>query len=299
MKKTTTLEYLNKLFEKHGNLYDYSKVEYKSSFEKVIGICSIHGEFTMSACNFLKKGCQKCGEQKRKASRALTIQDFIEKAKKVHGDKYDYSKSVYTLASNKIEITCSKHGDFWQTANSHLNKQGCPRCNIGVVWNINDFISVSTLKHNNKYDYSLVEYVNCSTKVEIVCPLHGKFSMTPNNHMRGQGCRKCFNGNFFNRESWIKNSKGKEGIFYILKCWNDNEEFYKVGITTYTKVSLRYSCKSKMPYEWELVKQIKSTDLGYIWDLENFSKIENSKNHYLPLIYFKGHKNECFKEINI
>ncbi len=223
---------------------------------------------------------------------------FIENAKKKHGNRYDYSLVNYINVKTKVEIICPIHGKFLQKPNNHLSGKRCKKCNRGKVFDSKDFIEFSNKIHNNKYNYDKSDYVKSHIKITITCKLHGDFTMIPNNHLRGQGCRKCFNGNYFNRESWIKNSINKTGIFYIIRCWNENEEFYKIGITTYPKIQLRYNTNSKMPYKWQSILEIKSNDLGYIWDLEFNSKLNNKEHHYLPLIYFKGCKNECFKQIN-
>ena len=112
--------------------------------------------------------------------RKLTTYEFIEKAKKVHGDKYDYSKVEYVNSRTKICIICPQHGEFWQTPNAHLMKEGCPKCkgeNVSKVnrRTTNEFIEKAKKVHGDKYDYSKVDYKNNSTKVCIICPIHGEF----------------------------------------------------------------------------------------------------------------------------
>ena len=58
----------------------------------------------------------------------LTTEKFIEKARAVHGDTYDYSKTQYVRSMEKVCITCPEHGDFWQVPTSHLRGVGCPKC---------------------------------------------------------------------------------------------------------------------------------------------------------------------------
>ena len=122
----------------------------------------------------------------------LTTNEFIEKAHKVHGDKYDYSKVEYINTMTKVCIICPTHGDFWQTPNNHLKGKGCAKCSHqSYKYTLNDFIKTSNKIHNNKYDYSKVEYVNNSTKVCIICPIHGEFFQAPTSHLKGYGCKKC------------------------------------------------------------------------------------------------------------
>ena len=128
----------------------------------------------------------------------LTTESFIEKAKKVHGDKYDYSKVEYKNCKTKVCIICPKHGEFWQEARQHLSGRGCPeckrkKCGSSQKSNIKDFINKAKEVHGNKYDYSKVEYKNSKTKVCIICPEHGEFWQRPYVHLLGQGCPKCGN----------------------------------------------------------------------------------------------------------
>ena len=125
------------------------------------------------------------------------LSEWITKARIVHGDKYDYNKVVYLGNKNKVIIICPEHGEFMQTPSHHTNRgQGCPKCgklSMALKQSIStdSFISKAKLIHKDKYDYSLVEYVNCKTKVTIICPIHGEFEQAPNNHLSGGGCEKC------------------------------------------------------------------------------------------------------------
>ena len=127
---------------------------------------------------------------------ALTTADFISKAKKIHGDKYDYSKVNYVNSYTKVCIICPKHGEFWQTPYDHLQGCGCPKCATEKKAASNsqttaEFISKAKEIHGDKYDYSKVNYVNARTKVCIICPKHGEFWQLPPNHLIGSGCPKC------------------------------------------------------------------------------------------------------------
>ena len=127
-KKLTTEEFLDKVLKVHGNKYDYSKVNYKLSREKVVIICSIHGDFKTTPNNLLNgAGCKKCGLIKQGLSRRKTQEDFIKNSVKTHENKYDYSKVIYKTCKDKIEIICKIHGSFMQSPNAHL-KAGCRLC---------------------------------------------------------------------------------------------------------------------------------------------------------------------------
>lgn len=126
----------------------------------------------------------------------LSTKDFIEKAKNIHGGKYNYDKVKYILSNKKVIITCPIHGDFKQKPNGHLDGKGCINCKIEKIANIkrtdvDSFISESDKVHNNKYSYSKVEYKNRFTKVKITCPIHGDFEQVPGDHLNGRGCRLC------------------------------------------------------------------------------------------------------------
>jgi Zn finger protein HypA/HybF involved in hydrogenase expression len=149
----------------------------------------------------------------------LTKEQFIEKSNIIHGNKYCYSKVNYTLSNKKVLIMCDEHGDFHQEANSHLRGSGCPSCSGKSKLSNDIFIERSNLIHNNKYDYSLVEYKNAFSKVIIICRYHGEFKQTPNNHLNNHGCPLCGinesnNKNSNDVQDFILNSKKKHGSKY-------------------------------------------------------------------------------------
>lgn len=126
-------EFVRRAKEKHGDQYDYSKVEYVSNKTKVIIICPVHGEFEQSPNKHIQgRGCPTCGRERTIKHNFLTLEDFTRKARSVHMDKYDYSNSTYTGTEDKIEIICPKHGSFFQTPHNHLSGMGCPRCSTSV-----------------------------------------------------------------------------------------------------------------------------------------------------------------------
>lgn len=210
----------------HGDKYDYSKVTYIDVNTPVCIICPKHGEFWQQPAEHLKNhGCHECGKGKR---RKTTI-DFIEDARKVHGEKYDYSKVEYVNNKTKVCIICPEHGEFLQAPVKHLmSGQGCSKCNkrgnikkegVNLV-SFTDmtnykkkFIENASIIHHNKYDYSKIEYTNCNTKVCIVCPEHGEFWQTPHHHLQGRGCPKCGRKEV-DTNTFIELSKKKYGNKY-------------------------------------------------------------------------------------
>lgn len=118
------LFFIKKAIEVHGNKYGYSKVEYINKSTKVILQCEKHGLFEQIPNNHIRVGgCSKCG-----GSTKLTTEEFIKKAKVIHGNKYDYSSVQYKSSHEKIEIVCLKHGSFFQAPTDHLSLKGCPKC---------------------------------------------------------------------------------------------------------------------------------------------------------------------------
>lgn len=177
----------------HGNKYDYSKVIYKGSRIPVTIICPIHGEFYPTPNNHIsrKSGCPICrNEWNAKHLKSSTI-DFIEKARKVHGDKYDYSLVDYVNAKTAIKIKCPIHGVIEQTPDRHLRSCGCPYCGGSIKLTTEQFISKAKEIHGDKYDYSKAKYVNAHTPITIICPIHGEFQQKPSEHLSGYGCKQC------------------------------------------------------------------------------------------------------------
>ena len=126
---SSTEEFIRKAKQVHGDLYNYDKVDYVRSNEKVIITCPKHGDFLQTPSDHLKgRGCPICGKEKKAEGRKKTQQEFIDQANKVHRNKFDYSKTNYTFSNEKVIITCPKHGDFLQTPNDHLAGRGCPKC---------------------------------------------------------------------------------------------------------------------------------------------------------------------------
>lgn len=207
MKKLTTIQFIEKARKTHGNKYDYSDSMYTTNKNKIIIKCNVdnHGFFKQKPNAHLNgRGCPKCSYK----NYFLSLEEFIQKAKIIHGNKYDYNKVIYTDYISKITITCSEHGDFDQTPQMHLKGQGCPYCAGTIKSNIEEFIEKARTVHGKKYDYSKSDYRGNKIKITMICPNHGEFNQTPNNHLRGAGCPVC------------KASKGELAIASILDKHN-------------------------------------------------------------------------------
>ena len=192
-KRLTTEEFIRRAKDVHGDRYDYSKVEYVNARTKVCVICPEHGEFRQTSSEHLRgQGCPKCGQEKKVSSSTMTTEEFIRRAKDVHGDRYDYSKVEYVNTRTKVCIICPEHGEFLQIPNNHLQGQGCPYCaQEKRTSTTEEFIHRANEVHGNRYDYSKVEYINALKKVCIICPKHGEFWQIPASHLSGKGCPNC------------------------------------------------------------------------------------------------------------
>lgn len=129
-KTKTTEEFIKEARSIYGDKYDYSKVNYKNATTKVCIICPTHGEFfiTPTAHTCKSQECPICTSEKTREKTSLGTEKFIDKARNIHGDKYDYSKVEYKQTHIKVKIICPIHGEFEQEPNSHLRGQGCPLC---------------------------------------------------------------------------------------------------------------------------------------------------------------------------
>ena len=191
--KSNTNEFIEKAIEIHGDKYDYSKVNYENNKKPVTIICPIHGEFTQKPNTHLTGGgCYFCGKLKTGEKLKSNSESFIEAARKVHGDKYDYSKVVYTTAKSPVKIICPTHGEFEQVASYHLSGNGCKKCGPrNLVYTKDEYVIAAKEVHGNRYKYDDLIYVNAQTPVKITCKKHGNFLQKPSNHLSGQGCPKC------------------------------------------------------------------------------------------------------------
>lgn len=182
----THKEIISKFKGVHGDIYDYSQVLYINRDTKVEIICRKHGSFWQTPTNHITgNGCKQCYiERFRKDT-----PHFINNAKKVHGDKYDYSRVKYKTLKTKVEIICRKHGSFWQTPNNHITGNGCPQCGLDDKQKTK--AELNREFESNKWNVDLNSYVNNRTKMSAYCPVHGKFDTLPKNLRNGHGCPKC------------------------------------------------------------------------------------------------------------
>jgi len=225
--------------------------------------------------------------------RKLTNLEFITKAKEVHGDKYDYSKTEYMNAQTKVCIICPEHGEFWQKPYNHLNGNGCPSC-IRHEWDTKSFIEKARKIHGNKYDYSKVEFKTTRDKVCIIC--HdldkdgkeiGEFWQYPLTHLNGHGCERERKG--IKEECWeericpicektFKERKKYDKLCCSKECRKKYIEIHKDEINKKRSETLKetFSKKTKEDYNTAHEKQKKTCLKKY--GVESFSKTEKGRN---------------------
>ncbi len=286
--------FINEAREVHGDWYSYEYVEYVeyvNSETKVKINCPEHGPFWQTPSKHLNgQGCSYCSGKKQ-----LTTEEFKEKARQVHGDKYNYDQVDYKHNKAKVIIICPTHGEFKQKPNTHLNGCGCPYCAShkgGISRTTESFIEDANKKHGDKYDYSQVNYKNNKTKVKIVCPEHGPFWQTPTRHLSGDGCPNC--KGFWSPEFIKKyhyNKINDDCAFYIIKMYNQEEQFIKVGITR-KSVKERYDRKINLAnYQYQIIDEYHGTLLECS-EIEQKLLYRFETYQYEPYYWFPGSK-EC------
>lgn len=210
MPKKTTETFIDDCKNLLKSNYDYSRVKYNGVRVKVEIDCKEHGSFWQTPNDHLRgRGCPACANILNSNRHRENTEIFVDKATKLNGNKFSYTKVQYIKSSQPVIITCNMHGDFSQTPNNHLRGQGCPKCSDELLGtyrqrDTSQFVNSALIIHRSKYSYDEVEYISSLTKIKIVCPAHGTFQQTPAKHLYGHGCPKC------------KESKGERSISQYL-----------------------------------------------------------------------------------
>lgn len=220
--KKTTKEFIAEARTVHGDKYDYSKVEYNGNKKHITIICSEHGEFRQLPSDHLNKGsgCPECGKLSKARSRRNELDQVLDDFRRVHGNKYDYSKVEYRDTHTPVEILCQEHGSFWQSHANHCKGQGCPFCAGNAKKDTEAFIEEARAVHGDRYDYSQAVYTGAHKKLIIICPEHGPWNATPHNHVSFKsGCPKCGDmkagqARMLTKEDFVERAKAVHGDFY-------------------------------------------------------------------------------------
>lgn len=224
----------------------------------------------------------------------LTQAEFIAKAVARHRQHYNYSQVAYVTSSEKVKIICPKHGLFEQRPNAHLAGRGCMGCVKDLRRRTGSFIARAQIIHGNAYDYSQTEYTGSLTKVKIICPKHGIFEQVANTHLCGCGCAACGQelAIFKASLSWPDRAEGRIATLYLVRIFDESEQFYKVGVT-YFSVRKRFKINPISHYRYELLAQHKSLDSNAIFEREQDILKTFAHIKYRPKTYFPG-ISECF-----
>lgn len=285
-------EFIDRANVIHNNFYDYSRVEYKGNKNKIEIICKEHGSFLQKPnSHLLGQGCAKCSNVNKK-----TDEEYIEKANKVHNYKYDYSLVKYKNSKSSIRIICKNHGEFKMVACNHLNGSECPVCiKDRIAENrkrtYREFLKDAKETHGEKYAYRFSKSVSTRDIISIICPIHGEFEQIVTNHLSGKGCNECgkeYHGWTRTKLKQLVSIKGS-GILYILRLFNENENFVKIGITTRT---VKHRALG-FPYNIESIHEEIITDGALLFDLERHLLHTFKQDRYYPNIEFGG-VTECF-----
>lgn len=290
--RSNTKKFIEKSKKIHGNIYDYSKVNYVDAHKKVLIICSIHGNFYQKANNHLNgAGCKKCADLERRTDEKLT-KNFIKKIKKIYKDTLVYETLKYEGIFKLCSIECKKHGVFIKQAKLLSDGLGCPSCAKENKKNkiSKDFFEISKKIHKNYYNYSESKYENSHKKIKIICPKHGVFEQTPAHHIQGKGCRQCCRFN----------SKGERKIADWLDSKNIHyirEKSFQDCINPITKMKLRfdfYLKKYNLLIEYDGAQHFKHFDFGYLDKSKEYLKKQMEKLQYRDQL-----KNKYCKDKNI
>lgn len=231
-----------------------------------------------------------------------TQEEYIKEVSIKHSNFYNYEKTYYAGSKCKILIKCPIHEYFSQRADMHAQGQGCPICAKIIVaskvtYTEKQFAEEARKIHLNKNEYDKTLYVSSKKKVIITCKVHGDFKQTPNSHLSGNGCPKCGKESHWRKSEYIKKAKGRVCTFYILRCFNEDEDFYKVGITM-NSIKRRYNSTKYMPYLYEIILENKG-EAEVIYNIEKEYKIKLKEFKYNPEISFGGSITECFTQYKI
>lgn len=247
-KKLTKEEFIKKANEIHKNKFNYDEIDFIDRDTKVKIKCPIHGFFMQAPREHLRKdscACRLCSADKQKEKRKMTIVEFVDRAKSIHCDKYDYDKFVYVNAKTKGIIICKEHGEFLQTPDSHLRGKGCPRCKSNLIkkcleMTFESFIEKAKKKYADRFDYSSVVFINHKEAIDIICKEHGHFTIPPHLFLRGQNCPECgrlAHGKSFQKtqEQFIDAAKKIHGNRYDYSLVEYDKSNKKVKIICHEK----------------------------------------------------------------
>ena len=207
--------------EKFGDNFDFSQSVYKGRNKDITFICKIHGKQTTTPDQLISSefGCPVCGRESRKTS----LEEFVKRAKEIHGDKYDYSEVEYINSGTSVKIFCKTHQEFfWQTPSTHiLQKSGCPKCANCYSMTPEERKNLLEITYGDKFDFSLVDFnlvINEKVKFKIKCKSCGQVlekSFSRIDFSKEMFCPYCETHQKRTTESFIEELKQIWGDKYI------------------------------------------------------------------------------------
>jgi hypothetical protein len=222
---SNTKEFIRRSKEKFGEgKFRYDNTVYTNNRTNVIITCPKHGDFKILPDNHLREGsnggCRECKKEFLQELFSSNTKEFIEKSKKLYGDKFSYDKTIYVNSKTDVIITCKKHGDFKTSPGHHLTpnrKGGCEECRREYLRkirssNTKEFIEKSKKLYGDKFGYDKTIYVDVFTDVIITCPKHGDFKVKPSTHLNKYGCGGCPKCNSSKLEDEIRKLLTENGI---------------------------------------------------------------------------------------
>jgi len=250
MKKFTLQEIIEKANEVHNNFYSYDKAVFVNTKTPLTITCPHHGDFKLIVNTHLKGGgCSECRKVAHLESKGDAGKEFIEKARKIHGNTYSYDKLEYVTNRIDVIITCAKHGDFKMRPTVHLRGSGCGKCRKELLGTPNEeyrqrFIEKARKVHGDFYTYDNLVYIENKTNVIITCPKHGDFELSPTIHLRGSGCKECV------KEARSLPKEDKAQIF-IEKAKAIHGDLYTYDNVVYvnSRIPVKITCRKHGDFE--------------------------------------------------
>ena len=176
------------------------------------------------------KSCKKCGVEKYSASNTKSKSYWLKKFKDVHGDKFNYSKSLFKGTNDEILIICDKKHEFEQSPSKHSAGRGCPHCAGNIKYNLEDILLKFKAAHGDTYKYDKVKFESIHENIKIYCSTHGYFEQTPVSHYNGAGCPNCSKNSEVTQSEWIIRFKSIHGDKYVYDKFIYNTIHEKVII---------------------------------------------------------------------
>lgn len=300
-KRLTTEEFIKRAITIHGDRYDYSKTQYNGYHNKLLIKCTQCGiDFLQTAADHLSgEGC--CCN--RGNNQRLTLEQWIDKANKVHNNKYDYSNiKTYLRGKQYLHPICHKldengveHGPFKVRAENHIYIScGCPKCakeQSSYLKKIpfNVFVKRARSIHGEKYQYIKDSYCGTSKMINIICPTHGVFVQNASSHLIGCGCPKCKESHL---EREIENILTQNHIDFVFQ-----QRFNWLGAQSLDFYLPQYNIAIECQGEQHFIP-VDFANRGEKWSNERFTYVQNldatkkllCEEHNVKLLYFAKHK---------